>query len=124
MLATLEGTAPPPRAPGEPVAFVNANPVNVAFSPDGQVIASTDGTSAVRVWDAATGKRLRVLGGEGMGVTHSLAFSPDGRRLALGGGASVDDPRLRVWEADTGREVLSLAGHKRFVSAVTRCRPG
>jgi WD40 repeat protein len=118
-VATLEGTAPPPPAPGRPVFGVEVNPVPVAFSPDGQVIAGALGARAVRVWDAATGKRLRVLGGEVQGWVSCLAFSPDGRRLALGvGRANAVDPLLRVWEADTGREVFTLEGHKGNVSAV------
>jgi WD40 repeat protein len=100
----------------------------VAFSPDGQVIAGAQrgrfhspdrDNLAVRVWDASTGKRLRVLGGEGQGIVNCLAFSPDGRRLALGGGRpNAVEPWLRVWEADTGREVFTREGHKGIVSAV------
>jgi WD40 repeat protein/predicted Ser/Thr protein kinase len=118
-LATLEGTGPPPPAPGEPLVLVNADPVNVTFSPDGKVIAATRGASAVAIWDAATGKRLRVLGPQGPGMVNCLAFSPDGRRLALGAGrAQVVDSRLRVWDADTGEEVFSREGHEVNVSAV------
>jgi WD40 repeat protein len=119
-LATLEGTASPAPAPRQGVVAVKPSPrVTVALSPDGQVIAGAQGTRALRVWDAATGKRLRVLGGEGQDWVNCLAFSPDGRRLALGTGrANAVDPPLRVWEADSGREVFTRKGHKDGVSAV------
>jgi WD40 repeat protein/predicted Ser/Thr protein kinase len=120
-LAMLEGTAPPkpPTVGPMGVRMVPFNPVTVAFSPDGQLIAGAQRARAVRVWDAATGKQLRVLGAEGQDWVNCLAFSPDGRHLALGGGrANAVDPRLRIWEADTGREVFSLEGHKGNVSAV------
>ncbi len=118
-LATLEGTASPSPAPGQQFIGIKADPVTVAFSPDGQVIAGAQDARPVRVWDAATGKRLRVLGREGQGRVNCLAFSPDGRRLALGGGrANAVDPRLRVWEVDTGREVFTREGHKDDVSAL------
>src|SRR5262249_29376782 len=43
-----------------------------------------------------------------------VAFSPDGTRLASGS----RDGTVKVWEAATGRELLSLKGHTSFVSCV------
>jgi WD40 repeat protein len=118
-LATLEGTASLAPVPGQPVAAVEANPVNVAFSPDGKVIAGARGVGSVMIWDAETGKRLRVLDQKAGGWVGCLAFSPDGRRLAVGAGrVPVLDRRLRVWNSDTGQEVFSRQAHKFNVSAV------
>ena len=36
-----------------------------------------------------------------------MAFSPDGRRIVSGGG----DKTLKVWDAATGQETLTLKGH-------------
>jgi hypothetical protein len=42
--------------------------------------------------------------------TTGLAFSPDGRRLAAFKlASSTRNPRVRVWDATTGKEVLALA---------------
>jgi WD40 repeat protein/serine/threonine protein kinase len=41
------------------------------------------------------------------GVVHSVAYSPDGKRLASAGGV-VAGGELKVWDAQTGRELLSL----------------
>ena len=94
----------------------------LAYSPDGKLLASgATGVrendtldSQVRIWDPATGRELRTLGGLGNEAV-SLSFSPDGRLLAAGdynGG-------LKVWETGTWRELLSLTGTGRGgVSAI------
>lgn len=43
---------------------------------------------------------------------HSVAFSPDGRRLATG----LEDS-VKIWDAVTRQEVATLKGHKTFVNA-------
>jgi WD40 repeat protein/serine/threonine protein kinase len=88
---------------------------SVAFSPDGRWLASAsgdDGTPpgsasdrSVRVWDAATGQLVRVLRGHTAEIS-SLAFSPDGQRLASAGW----DHTIRLWDAGTGTEVLVIDG--------------
>ncbi len=53
----------------------------MAFSPDGQRLASAGHDRTVKVWDAGTGQEIRTLTGHAGGVL-SVAFSPDGQRLA------------------------------------------
>jgi WD40 repeat protein len=49
------------------------------------------------------------------GEIRAIAFSPDGKRLAS---ASADwqNRAIRLWDVETGREVMSLKGHKGPVS--------
>ncbi len=48
------------------------------------------------------------------GSVYSVGFSPDGGRIVSGGG----DDTVRVWEASTGAEVLTLTGHANSVMSV------
>jgi WD40 repeat protein len=43
-----------------------------------------------------------------------VAFTPDGRRLALGG----DDKSITIWDAETGRQIFALARQADAVTAV------
>jgi len=75
----------------------------VAFSPDGQMLASASQDATVKVWDVATGHELRSLLGH-TGSVISVTFSPDGRTLASGG----QDDTVKVWDVATGHELRSL----------------
>jgi eukaryotic-like serine/threonine-protein kinase len=85
----------------------------IAFSPDGNLIATGSaghyardmGDSNVEMWDRGTGRRVRPVHAT-KNVIWSLAFSPDGTRLALGG----TNPQVEVRDTRTG-EVL-WAKHK------------
>ena len=72
------------RAANPSVAWRGGGFTSVAFSPDGQRLASTGVDQHVRVWDAKTGLEIRTLDASGRfpGVCTMVAFSPNGRRVA------------------------------------------
>jgi WD40 repeat protein len=102
-------------ATGECVATVKGSFL-FAFSPDGSCIASIDhNDQTFRLLDAATGECVTTLEGHIADVEiGSVAFSPDGSRIAFGG----DDKRVRVWDAATGECVATLEGHSGAVNSV------
>jgi WD40 repeat protein len=57
--------------------------LSVAYSPDGKIFAAGMENATIKIWDAQTGKELRVLGGRDDPV-ESIAFSSDGLTLASG----------------------------------------
>jgi WD40 repeat protein len=49
-----------------------------------------------------------------LGSVHSVAFSPDGKYLATGD----SEGRVQIWNAVTGREILTFVGHSSLVDSV------
>ncbi len=84
-----------------------------ALSPDGTLLARADWylprqtqDPSIRLWDTAAGMEVRALDHHCIWVA-SLAFSPDGRRLAAGGKAAADENVVRVWDVPTGKELFA-----------------
>ena len=71
---------------------------SVAFSPDGQYLASSSGDKAVKLWRVENGECTRTMEGHSETV-QSVAFSPDGQYLASGS----DDKTVKLWSTP-GRE--------------------
>ncbi len=72
---------------------------SLAAAPTDDRVASGDDAGTVRVWDARSGQEIRVFrSGPNWHGGLSLAFSPDGRQLAMGDGTvrSVADGAIRT----------------------------
>jgi WD40 repeat protein/predicted Ser/Thr protein kinase len=87
---------------------------NVAISPDGTRIASSD-DNTMRLWDSATGQELLVCTGHTGRVT-SISFAPDGSRVA----SASADGTVRVWDVRNGETIVIIGpGSKDVFSSVT-----
>lgn len=85
----------------------------VAFSPDGQTLASCSGDRTIKLWNPTTGECIKTLQGHSSWV-WSVAFSPDGQMLA----SSSYDHTVKLWDVSTGECLQTLPGHTSSVLAI------
>ena len=72
----------------------------VAFSPDGNTLATGSWDDTVRLWDTATGEYKATLTEDSEGI-RTILFSPDGRTLAI---VVYNTTGVQLWDVNTGKE--------------------
>jgi WD40 repeat protein/serine/threonine protein kinase len=86
----------------EPLVLRDSTEVyGVAFSPDGERIASAGKDGKVKIWDSRTGRLIQEFRAHDKAAC-SVFFHPDGRHLASAGA----DRLVKVWDLKTRREVF------------------
>ncbi|MFH8473167.1 AAA family ATPase [Streptomyces sp. NPDC018000] len=78
---------------------------DIAWSADGNLLATASRDGTARVYDARSGRQLCVLPCDGA-MVESVCFSPDATRLATAG----RDHIVRVWDVASGEPVRHLTG--------------
>ncbi|MEU7484826.1 helix-turn-helix domain-containing protein [Streptomyces sp. NPDC042319] len=91
----------------------------VHFSRDGRTLTTAgssegDSRTTVRITDARTGRVRLTRTGPADSFFSPLAITPDGRTLAIAGGAFGS--RVRLWDPRTGRTRIILTGHRSEVT--------
>lgn len=86
--------------------------MSVAFSPDGQTLASAGGVDGTtRLWSLSAPKSVTLR--DHKNVVLQAIFSPDNQRMASGS----DDKTVKIWKPD-GTVTQTLTGHSAGVLGV------
>jgi len=107
----------------EKIRFIpTESPISsIAFSPDGDIVATGSSEGIIEMWDAKNSALLQTLEGHTSGVL-SIAFSPDGGTLASGEGSRnewYEDNSIRIWDVKSGTLLHTLDGHTKEVTSIS-----
>jgi WD40 repeat protein/serine/threonine protein kinase len=109
--ADREIPAPGAKNPAEPFLTLTSGQLwSAAFSPDGMNFVTVGGQGA-HLRDIATAAERMSLSPSG--VIAAANFSPDGKWIVTGSW----DNAARIWDSETGKDVLKLVGHTGFVNS-------
>jgi WD40 repeat protein len=133
-------------SPGSTIEIIDTNTASLlrrisaagspylAFSPDSRQLAATNDDQTVTLWDAATGKEVRRLGGgswldifrkPSKDRIEVIAFSADGRKLAAVAGKSVmqfevaDGKLLSTAESDHSIKAVAFSPDGRMLATAS-----
>ncbi len=93
---------------------------SAAVSPDGGHLVTGGGQGALKLWDIESGEEIQNFEGH-WAIIRSIDFSKDGKKLLTACGSIDDregpyDTSARVWNVETGEEILSISKHTNVVS--------
>ncbi|AFZ00427.1 NACHT and WD40 repeat domain-containing protein [Calothrix sp. PCC 6303] len=92
---------------------------SVAYSSDGQFLATGDGNGIVRLWKVSTSREILTCKGHTSGIL-SVNFSSDAYTFASGG----YDGTIKLWNSQNGKCLKTLEGHNYSVNSVVFCSEG
>ncbi|KAG8754926.1 hypothetical protein FRC12_011050 [Ceratobasidium sp. 428] len=82
---------------------VSSRAICIAQSPIDTIVAVGCEDGAIRLWDVLTSQLIETMSSSRSGRIKSLAYSPDGSRIA-----SVSSNGVHIWDVDTGQLIEAL----------------
>lgn len=104
---------------GEMARDGDQNVFAIAWSPDGDLVATGHYGGSVAVWNLKSGEQVQALSGHTKTV-NAIAFAPEGNLLATGG----EDSEIRLWNTETWEEAGKLEGHTGWVNCLAFMKDG
>lgn len=106
------------RSLGEPSIENRSTAItSIAFSPDNQTFAAV--REGIELWNVSTGKKIKTMEFADSDEPISLAFSPDGKTMAIGTGLEGDAFfGVELRQVSSGKLLRSLSGHTASVQSV------
>jgi eukaryotic-like serine/threonine-protein kinase len=98
----------------QPLTFDPGRGSHAAFSPEGRWLAAVNALGNGHLWDTTTGQKTAIVRGFLQGM-HSVGFSPDGQRLAIG---SNGNEAVKLWDLNSLEELLTLKGQGSMFDSV------
>jgi WD40 repeat protein len=86
---------------------------DVAWSAEGERIASADSDGKIRLWGAYDGREIRCLASNQTDIRR-IAWSPDGQRIA----SASWDGTINIWDPNLGRKIMTLPGNGTYLLSI------
>lgn len=97
-------------------AFIHQDEVwSLEFSPDGKFLTTVTNDNIVRTWNVETQSIISQT--EPLKGAWKCSYFPDGKHFAVAA-SSASNPVIKVFETETGKEILTLTGHTKRIRAV------
>jgi WD40 repeat protein len=88
--------------------------LTVAFSPNGEILATGSDDNTIKLWEIKTGREIVTLSGHSWSVT-GLIFDLTGEFLI----SSSKDKTIKMWQISNQEEIITVCEHENSVTAIT-----
>ncbi|PAX51638.1 serine/threonine protein kinase [Brunnivagina elsteri CCALA 953] len=105
------------KIPSNPASIISGHTwavLAVAFSPNGEILATGSDDNTIKLWEIKTGQEIATLSGHSWSIT-GLIFDFTGEFLI----SSSKDKTIKIWRVSNQEEIITLCQHEDSVTAIT-----